>query len=315
MAAGYAAFRAGGRKLQRLPRIARLFAGPGPNPEVASLALAAKGIDVASISRKLKMKDGKPENRTAEFTAKNPAGTTPFVELEDGSILAESVAIARYADALFPDSPQLCGGPCAREVAEVEQWMQRVSIQLIQPWQRQFQYGEGHKYFSQFVPWAAESRPAVPGLRQMVVSNLGWLEEQMAAREAAGMCAAYAAQHSAAKLLQRRIRRNDQQKTIGATWTRSVALTRAGASRPGQPGGLLRARALRGAACCCSLALLPHGASRRLPCSVRRIEAASPCAARARRTAGATKCATRRSCRNWRTSVPRARPSTGRSRS
>jgi glutathione S-transferase len=177
-----------------LPRIVRLFAGPGPNPEVVSLALASKGLDVRALTRRLKMTaDGTPENRTAEFLELNPAGTTPFVELSDGSVLSESVAIVRYADALHPESPQLLGGPCARRAARVDQWAQAISIQIVQPWQRQFQYGEGRAYFRRFVPWVEESAPAVPGLRAMVEHNLSWLEARMAAREAAGGCTGFLA--------------------------------------------------------------------------------------------------------------------------
>ena len=121
-----------------------------------------------------------------EFVAMNPAATTPFVELEDGSVLAESVAIARYCDMLYPDLPQLTGGPCPRQAAEVDMWQRRVDSQIVTGWQRQFQYGEGADYFCKWVPWVDASRPAVPGLRKMVVDNLGWLEETMQARAAAG---------------------------------------------------------------------------------------------------------------------------------
>ena len=49
-----------------LPRIARVFAGPGPNPEVLLLALAHHGHDVKALTRRLKLAaDGRtPENRT-----------------------------------------------------------------------------------------------------------------------------------------------------------------------------------------------------------------------------------------------------------
>ena len=50
----------------------------------------------------------------------------------------------------------------------------------------QFQYGEGAAYFSKLVPWVEANCPSVPGLRKMTVDNLGWLEEQMQARAAAG---------------------------------------------------------------------------------------------------------------------------------
>jgi len=127
--------------------------------------------------------------------AKNPAATTPFVELDDGTVLAESVACVRYLDALAvadgddggaPARPLLTGGPCPLEAARVEMWGRRVEHQLISPWQRQFQNGEGAHYFTRHVPWIEASRPSVPGLRKQVEASLAWLEAQMAARAAAG---------------------------------------------------------------------------------------------------------------------------------
>ena len=43
------------------------------------------------------------ENRPPEFLAKNPAGTLPVLELDDGSCIAESVATCRYLEGLHPE--------------------------------------------------------------------------------------------------------------------------------------------------------------------------------------------------------------------
>ena len=48
------------------------------------------------------------ETRSAAFRAKNPSGKIPVLELEDGTCLAESVAICRYLEALVPE-PNLFG--------------------------------------------------------------------------------------------------------------------------------------------------------------------------------------------------------------
>ena len=104
-------------RINQLPRVVRFFDAPGPNPWVARLALASKGVDLSEVTRRLTLVDGIPENRSKELLEKNPAGTTPFIELQDGSVIAESTAICRYLDALYPESSPLTGGPTALEKA------------------------------------------------------------------------------------------------------------------------------------------------------------------------------------------------------
>ena len=97
---------------QPLPAIRRLFDAVGPNPWVVRLALALKGVDYAPFTRKLRLDEqGRPENRfEPELVALNPARTTPFVQLEEASVLTESVAMVRYIDALYAGrAPALAG--------------------------------------------------------------------------------------------------------------------------------------------------------------------------------------------------------------
>ena len=163
----------------RIPAIRRLFDGVGPNPWVVRLAFALKDVDIAAFTRKIRLDDqGRAENRSdPELRTLNPARTTPFMQLEDGAVLAESVAMVRYIDALYPQGPALTGDPgCAVSRAKVDMWSLRIAHQIVTPFQRQFQYGEGMPYFKQHVPWAEASAPAVPGLRAQVEEQLRWLE-------------------------------------------------------------------------------------------------------------------------------------------
>ena len=130
-------------------------------------------------SYKLKMIDGVPENRHPTMLAKNPAGTTPFIELEDGTCLAESVTICEYLDLLYPNERQLTGGPDPLTQMQCSMWTTRVQIGITQPFQRQYQYGEGAPYFKHHVPWVEASVPALAGLRKQTIDNLRWLEEVM----------------------------------------------------------------------------------------------------------------------------------------
>ena len=71
----------------------------------------------------------KGETRTPEFLAKNSLGETPVLELDDGRMLAESVAICRYFESLYPDPPLM--GRDATDVAFVEMWTRRIEMHLM----------------------------------------------------------------------------------------------------------------------------------------------------------------------------------------
>ena len=178
-----------------------LFDSVGPNPWVVRLAFEAKGVKLFTDEqiergeeqgrdsdglpwarrRNLRIVDKIPENRHFTMLEKNPAGTTPFVELDGGMILSESVAIVQYLDSLYPEhGPSLAGSRGgALEQAKIAMWQNRIALQITAPFQRQYQNGEGLPYFKQHVPWAEESAPGVPGLRRQVVESLIWLENTM----------------------------------------------------------------------------------------------------------------------------------------
>jgi glutathione S-transferase len=104
-----------------------------PNPRRLRIFLAEKGLKIPTED--VDISQGK--NRTPEMLAKNPAGGLPFMELDDGSYLAESVAICRYLEGLHPE-PNLLGKD-NREQAEIEMWNRRMELNLFGPVTRTFQ--------------------------------------------------------------------------------------------------------------------------------------------------------------------------------
>jgi glutathione S-transferase len=104
-----------------------------PNPRRLRIFVAEKGLKIPS--EQVDLMTG--QNRTPEFLAKNPAGGLPVLELDDGSYLAESVAICRYLEALYPE-PNLMGREL-REQAMIEMWQRRVELGLFGPVSRAFQ--------------------------------------------------------------------------------------------------------------------------------------------------------------------------------
>jgi glutathione S-transferase len=88
-----------------------------PNPRKLRVYLAEKGLSIPLEQVDLT----KGEHRTPEFLAKNPMGSLPVLELDDGSHLTESLAIIEYLEELYPDPPMIGREPLERaRVRELE---------------------------------------------------------------------------------------------------------------------------------------------------------------------------------------------------
>jgi glutathione S-transferase len=101
--------------------------GRAPNPRRVRIFLAEKGITVPLVPVDL----GALEHKGDAFTALNPMQRLPALELDDGSILTESIAICRYFEALHPEPPLFGRDP--RDRAVVEMWERRVEFHLLTP--------------------------------------------------------------------------------------------------------------------------------------------------------------------------------------
>jgi len=99
-----------------------------PNPRRVHIYLAEKGIEIPFEQVDVM----KRENRTPEFLSRvNSMGGIPVLELDDGSHIAESVAICRYFEVEQPDPPLF--GVSAREQAIVEMWTRRIELNFMMP--------------------------------------------------------------------------------------------------------------------------------------------------------------------------------------
>jgi glutathione S-transferase len=96
-----------------------------PNPRRVRIFLAEKGIEVPC--EEVDLMGG--ALKTSEFAALNPFRRVPVLVLEDGTAIAETMAICRYFEELKPE-PRLFGeGPVA--VATVEMWSRRMDLGLL----------------------------------------------------------------------------------------------------------------------------------------------------------------------------------------
>ena len=93
-----------------------------PNPRRVRIFLAEKGIAIERVE--VDIPSG--ANRAPEYLAINPRGTVPALQLDDGTVIDESVAICRYFELLHPE-PNLMGAD-AREAATIESWQRRIEF-------------------------------------------------------------------------------------------------------------------------------------------------------------------------------------------
>jgi len=91
-----------------------------PNPRRVRIFLAEKGIEVPIQQIDLMNK----ECQTEKFTEKNPMQRVPMLELDDGTVFADNIAIARYLEEIHPVPPLLGTDPV--EKGMVAGWNERI---------------------------------------------------------------------------------------------------------------------------------------------------------------------------------------------
>jgi glutathione S-transferase len=81
-----------------------------PNPRKVRVYLAEKGLAIPLEMVNL-VKGGQ---HAPDFAAKNPMGGVPVLELDDGTVLRESLAIIEYLEELHPEPPMIGTTPLER---------------------------------------------------------------------------------------------------------------------------------------------------------------------------------------------------------
>jgi glutathione S-transferase len=140
-----------------------------PNPRRVRIFMAEKGGTIPRIEVDL----AKLEHRTPEFSALNPFQTIPILELDDGTKIAESIAICRYIEELQPE-PNLFGRT-ALERAMIEMWQRQLELRLLMPIAQVLRHSHPHmaEMENPQVPdWAAANRPRALKAMAIVVEAL-----------------------------------------------------------------------------------------------------------------------------------------------
>lgn len=146
--------------------------GRAPNPRRVRIFLAEKGISVPLVAVDL----GKMEQRAEAFTRLNPRQRVPVLELDDGTVITETIAICRYFEALQPE-PNLFGRT-PLEQAQVEMWQRRVELDLLFPIMMVLRHtnpGMAQMEVPQVPEWGEANKPKV-------LAFLDFLNDELADR-------------------------------------------------------------------------------------------------------------------------------------
>ena len=130
---------------------------PAPNPRRVRIFAAEKGIALPTRDLSIPAR----EHKSDEFIALNPRGQTPALQLDDGTVIAESVAICRYLEVTHPEPPLF--GVSATEQALIEMWNRRVEMVLMPPvgavWVHTHKFTE--RLPGRNLEWGESNRPRV----------------------------------------------------------------------------------------------------------------------------------------------------------
>jgi glutathione S-transferase len=141
-----------------------------PNPRRARIFIAEKGVAMPEL---VQLDLAGLEHQQPPFQRINPWMGTPALELDDGGVISESVAICRYFEELYPE-PALFGTG-ARQRAEVEMWNRRIEFGLYTHIAQCFRHTSphmAHRELPQVAEWGEANRPRALAQMRMLDEHL-----------------------------------------------------------------------------------------------------------------------------------------------
>ncbi|MGE0212030.1 MAG: glutathione S-transferase family protein [Parvibaculaceae bacterium] len=152
----------------------KLYEDPkAPNPRRVRIFLAEKGIEVAREPVEIMAL----AHKSPEMLKLNPMARLPFLVLDDGCVIAETMAICRYFEVLQPE-PRLLGSDAADQ-ATVEMWQRRVEQELLTRIMHAFRHSHPRMAAleaPQVKAWADANLPRIEDM-------LGFLDGELARRQ------------------------------------------------------------------------------------------------------------------------------------
>jgi len=142
-----------------------------PNPRRVRIFLAEKNVAYDTIEVLI----AQSAHQTDAFRRKNPISLLPVLELPDGRILRESMAICRFVEEQTPE-PNLFGID-AWERAQIEMWNRHAELELLFPIAQVFR--NTHQFWVGRIKQAPDFGEI---MREHIAVRLGWLEEELGKR-------------------------------------------------------------------------------------------------------------------------------------
>jgi glutathione S-transferase len=140
-----------------------------PNARRVRIYLAEKGITVPVEA----VDFAAMQHKSEAYTAINPMQRVPALVLDDGTVIAESMAICRYFEALNPSPPLF--GVGAADLAAVEMWNRFAEFYLLFPVAQVFRHlHPGMKEYEvpQVAAWGEANKPRVEEFLQILDRQL-----------------------------------------------------------------------------------------------------------------------------------------------
>ncbi len=130
-----------------------------PNPRRVRMFMAEKGLLEKAEFVQIDLLKG--ENLTPEYAARNPMKKVPVMELDDGTCISETMAICRYFEESYPETPLLGRSPL--EKAKIEQWLRWIEYYFFMPTGMCFQHTSGYfkDRMNPIKEWGEECRVTV----------------------------------------------------------------------------------------------------------------------------------------------------------
>jgi glutathione S-transferase len=124
-----------------------LHSSLGPNPRLVRMFMVEKGLEEGKDFTRVHYDIIAGQNRQdAAYMAKNPQGTTPTLELDDGTCLTESWPICEYLEEMHPAHNMFGETPVER--AQVRKWVRLFDQEVVVPMTMGFRAGAGRAMFA-----------------------------------------------------------------------------------------------------------------------------------------------------------------------